>query len=73
MMKNLLRQSVLGIAVALSMQVASVAQTNNSNVPSQAGALRVNTPTANQQISQNFVHVTYQLVNPQLHRSARWQ
>jgi hypothetical protein len=32
-------------------------------VPSQAGALRVNTPKANEIIGQNFVHVTYQLTN----------
>lgn len=64
MMTNLLRKSVLGLAFALCFHVAALGQTNNSNVPSQAGALRVNTPTANQQISQNFIHVTYQLVNP---------
>jgi hypothetical protein len=36
---------------------------NNANVPSQAGVLRVNTPKANEVITQTFVHVTYQLVN----------
>ena len=34
-----------------------------SNVPSQAGALRVNTPKANERLAQTFVHVSYQLVN----------
>ena len=64
MMNNLLRRSVLGIVLAVAFQTLAIAQNSNSNVPSQSGALRVNTPTANEKLSQTFVHVTYQLVNP---------
>jgi hypothetical protein len=60
-MKIILLAAVLGLGIS-----GLAAQTPGSapnNVPSQAGALRVNTPTANERISQTFVHVTYQLLN----------
>lgn len=65
-MKNLLFTTVLGLSIS-----AFAAQTNspapqpssNTNVPSQAGALRVNSPKANEKIAQNYVHVTYQLTD----------
>jgi hypothetical protein len=49
-------------ALLVSVPFASARQ-NSANVPSQAGDLRVNTPKANEVVSQTFVHVTYQLVN----------
>ena len=61
-MKNLVMRAALGAAL-LVMASLAVAQ-SNSNVPLQAGALRVNTPKANEILTQSFVHVTYQLVNP---------
>ena len=67
-MKTILLAVVLGFAIA-----ASAAQQpgggptgqppSNTNVPAQGGALRVNSPQVNQTLSQNFVHVTYQLTN----------
>lgn len=54
-MRKLWLVAVLGVGIT-----AGLAQ---SNVPSQAGALRVNSPKANERIAQTFVHVTYQLVN----------
>ena len=64
-MKGLLLRALLGFALSgmLFTSGAAAAQ-QNTNVPSQAGALRVNTPRANETISQSFIHVTYQLVNP---------
>jgi len=62
MMSKLWLAAVLGLGIT-----AGLAQTN---VPSQAGALRVNSPKANERISQNFVHVTYQLVNSGVSASA---
>lgn len=62
-MKKLLIALSLVLSTSAWPQAAAQRQPNNSNVPSQAGALRVNTPTANQQLAQNFVHVTYQLVD----------
>ena len=66
-MKHLVARAAFGIAIlsALLFGPSSVAaQQSNSNVPSQAGALRVNTPKANEILAQTFVHVTYQLMNP---------
>lgn len=40
-----------------------LSQQQPSNVPSQAGALRVNSPKANERLAQTFVHVSYQLIN----------
>jgi hypothetical protein len=61
-MKNFLIALIFGLSIAASVPVPVAAQ-GNTNVPSQAGALRVNTPKANETISQNFIQVTYQLVN----------
>jgi len=58
-MKILLAALVLGSGISLF----AAQSPNNSNVPSQSGSLRVNTPKANERTSQNFIHVTYQLVN----------
>jgi hypothetical protein len=64
-MKNLAIRALVALALSVGFAgVPSEARQNNANVPSQAGALRVNTPKANETIAQNFVHVTYQLVNP---------
>ncbi len=65
MMKNLFVASILGFALAGFAGGASGAGSaaQNSNVPSQAGGLRVNSPKANERLAQNFVHVQYQLVN----------
>ena len=61
-MKQMLLAAILGVSVsAFAAQGSAGGQ--NSNVPSQAGALRVNTPKANEKIAQNFVRVSYQLVN----------
>jgi hypothetical protein len=64
-MKILLIAAVLGLGISgLAAQTANSGGSHQlSNVPSQAGDLRVNTPTANERISQTFIHVTYQLLN----------
>jgi hypothetical protein len=62
-MKNVLLLAVLGFSLSSFGAQSNTRQPNNTNVPSQAGALRVNTPKANEIIGQNFVHVTYQLTN----------
>jgi hypothetical protein len=66
-MKNVLLAAVLGLSLfAFGFHSAASSgshQPGPSNVPSQARALRVNTPKANENISQTFVHVTYQLTN----------
>jgi hypothetical protein len=63
-MKNLLIAFLFGLSItAVGQTPATASAQGNTNVPSQAGALRVNSPKANETISQNFVHVTYQLVN----------
>ena len=63
-MKKILFAAVLGLSLsAFATQGASPAAQSNTNVPSQAGALRVNSPKANERLTQTFVHVTYQLVN----------
>jgi hypothetical protein len=36
---------------------------DSTNVPSQNGAIRVNSPTANEKVGHDFVRVTYQLLN----------
>jgi hypothetical protein len=59
---------VLGLGIAASVaQQPGGAPTgqppSNTTAPAQGGALRVNSPQVNQVLSQNFVHVTYQLVN----------
>lgn len=63
-MKNLLIAFLLGLSISAAngQTPVSTAQ-GTTNVPSQAGALRVNSPKANETISQTFVHVTFQLVN----------
>ncbi len=61
-MKLFLLAAVLGLSLSgFAGQTTGGGQ--NSNVPSQAGALRVNTPKANENLAQTFVHVSYQLVN----------
>ncbi len=57
------RIKVFLVAVFLGICVSSGFSQTGANVPSQAGALRVNSPQANQRITQNFVHFSYQLVN----------
>src|SRR5664279_626402 len=66
-MKKVLLAAVLGLSVSVFAGQTSTPtrgqQSGPSNVPSEAGALRVNTPKANETIAQTFVHVTYQLTN----------
>lgn len=66
-MKNFWMVFVLGFAMAAFAQnpggKTSQPPGDSTNVPSQNGALRVNSPTANEKIGHDFVHVTYQLVN----------
>ena len=64
-MKTICLSVILGLSVSvtLAQTTSPVAAQSGTNVPSQAGALRVNSPRANESITQNFIHVTYQLVN----------
>ena len=61
-----MRKTLLAVLFAFSLfsfAGQSAGNAPNSNVPSQAGSLRVNSPKANERLRQNFVHVQYQLVN----------
>ncbi|HEY3929903.1 MAG TPA: hypothetical protein VGL89_16145 [Candidatus Koribacter sp.] len=62
-MKKAVILAVLALSIAGFGAQTGVRTQANTNVPSQAGALRVNTPKANEVVRQDFVHVTYQLVN----------
>lgn len=64
-MKTLLLTAVLGLGISgLAVQAPNATGSQQAGtVPSQAGDLRVNSPKANEQLSQTFVHVTYQLTN----------
>jgi hypothetical protein len=56
-------RALFGSAFLVALALPNLSAQPSSNVPSQAGALRVNTPKANETLAQTFVHVTYQLVN----------
>lgn len=64
-MKKLLIALIFGLSIAAATgqtPITAVAQ-GNTKLPSQAGALRVNSPKPNETISRTFVHITYQQVN----------
>ena len=61
--KNLVVLAVLGLATSSFGAPTAPRAQANTNVPSQQGALRVNSPKSNEVVRQDFVHVMYQLVN----------
>ena len=64
MMRKLAFCAVLGFSSLLfAGQTSASAARQNTNVPTQGGDLRMNTPKANETLAQNFVHVTFQLTN----------